>query len=289
MQSETIEMPGGPDQETLGQPAAAPGRRRRRPVRAAAGAAVIVLVGGATFYAGTQLGGTEAPPAESAPGGPGQPAQTSHWDQVVALNAAMDARDLDAMAALIAPGSPAERWLSYWSTVEATDVAAGQPADTDAGSTAYDEASGTVTTTYADGTTTVTKDYTTDGAGRIMSWSDEAGTPIADRLWTQNTAGTGAGQTVTITSAFLTSSGDLYVTADITGDAGSDIDWRPTYVGPDGVARQPAASIGPDQVVPGGTTKVAYVYEAAEFGGRLVYDAWNGDTLANSAITLQVQ
>jgi hypothetical protein len=46
---------------------------------------------------------------------------------------------------------------------------------------------------------------------------------------------------------------------------------------------------GPDEVTPGGTAKVAYGYEGAEFGGKFVYDAWNISTSANGKINLTVQ
>lgn len=267
--------------------------RRKRLIAVAAIPAVVATVGLA-YFAGTQSGGTqdssdaEPTAAESAAAAQGEEAPALDWDKVVAFNKAMDANDLDSLRSMVSPGSPAERWFTFYDTLVATSVAAGIPMPADDSSAVYDEPAGTVTTTYPDGTTTVTKDYLTDEEGRIVSWSDAAGVPIGDRLWTANASGTGAGQTVTITGAFLNSSGNLIITADVTGTAGSDIDWSPTYVGADGVAREPVYWEGPSGVTPDAVSKVQYTYEGASFGGRFVYEAWNSNTYANSDITLTI-
>lgn len=271
-----------------------PAPRRRRVLIAAGATAAAVLLAGGAFYAGTQVAATPKPTADEGASAAARPQPDAEsagtdWDNVVALNKAMDARDLSAMRALIAPGSPADRWLAYYSNMEATRIAAGVPATPADGSTVYDEDAGTITTTGTDGSTLVTKNWVTDEAGLITSWSDAAGVPIAERLWTENTSGSGAGQTVTITGAFRTSGGLLNITVDVVGDAGADIDFTPVYVGPDGVAREPAYSEGPSTVTPGAVTKVVYTYEAAGFGGKLVYDAWNSQTYANAEITIPVK
>jgi hypothetical protein len=285
METGTIDVPA---QDSTTQPA---GSQARRSVLLSAAALIaLAAVGSAAFLAGTSVGTAPeaAPPAADAPAA-AQPAQKTDWDQVVAFDKAMGGDDPAAMQPMVSPGSPAERWLAYWSIVVATDTAAGVTDQGDPGTAVYDEKAGTVATTYKDGSTTVTKDWVTDTEGRIVSWSNEAGVPIADRLWTQTSTGSGAGQTVTVTSAYLSSSGTLIITADITGSAGSQVDYRPTYIGADGVAREPAYMTGPDEVTPGGTAKVAYGYEGAEFGGKFVYDAWNISTSANGKINLTVQ
>ena len=153
----------------------------------------------------------------------------------------------------------------------------------------YDEAAGTVTTTYSDGTVYASKDYVTDEKGLIVSWSDAAGVSIEQRLLTQNSTGSGAGQTVTVTSAFRQGNGDLVINVDVESTGSGSPDWRPRYVGPDGVAREPVDMMAPSDLTPGAVTKVGYYFEDADFGGTLTYEAWNDDTNGSAEITLPIR
>lgn len=97
------------------------------------------------------------------------------------------------------------------------------------------------------------------------------------------------GQSITVTGAFLSSNGSLYVNIDIVGDAGSDIDYASVPIGLDAVAREPFTRAGPRSGASGAVTKLIHVYDGAGFGGRLVRDAWHSRPPARAELAVAGQ
>lgn len=271
----------------------------------AAAAGTIVLAASLSACSTSPTGDTTTPSATST--STGATAQASPnidhaetWskikDFVHQVSGAVSAEAITGLRPFVAPGSPADRYLTHQANVQAAYTANGSSSTTKPTFTfADDDDNGTITITPPSTDASPTKPYTwsqfkTDPDGKIVSWTGASG-PVESVLWTQDASGTGGGQTVTLKSAYKSNLGALFVVAEVTMNAyTADADAGPTYVAADGLTRTANLSSFPGgKVAKGSKALIVYYFDQAPLGGTMHYTALDGDGYHKGTVNITIQ
>jgi hypothetical protein len=183
------------------------------------------------------------------------------------------ADDYSAAAELVEPKSPAARYVAHQVLIDKAQSITGYDPSDDGkpDSIKPDPATGSIKVKYAkteDGPATsyIFRDFTFE-QGKITGWTGKSG-PVKDRLWTRTTTDSKLGARAKLESAYLTSSGSLYVVVEFSAKRNVDLSYMPSYSAKGGY-RQNASDFSGDELAKGEKTLVYYVFDNAKFGGKL--------------------
>ncbi|MGW9419559.1 hypothetical protein ACWGRS_18035 [Cellulosimicrobium funkei] len=201
-----------------------------------------------------------------------------NWDDIVTFVEAVYVNDTDVAMPLAAKDSPAAEYVAYLRDAAVAVQANGyDPHQYDAGySFDADEGKQEIGISFRDttGTGAPPLDYTwsdfkvTDD-GKIESWTGASGS-ITKVLGKEHDSKKAGGQKVTVAHAYKSNTGEVVIVLKVKANASGYPDYAPVYVGPDGVARKPAAMDVTD-LVEGATSYLKYHFDGADFGGKLKY------------------
>ncbi|MFC7876717.1 hypothetical protein [Isoptericola sp. NPDC057391] len=201
-----------------------------------------------------------------------------NWDDIVTFVEAVYANDADVAMPLTAKDSPAAEYVAYIRDNALAEQTAGfDPHMFDDGySFDDDEEKQEVDISFRDttGNGSDPQDYTwsdwkmTDD-GKIESWTGASGS-IEKVLGKKHDKQKAKGQKVTVAHAYKSNSGTVVIVLKVDSETGGYPDYAPVYVGPDGVARKPA-QVNATDLVEGATSYLSFLYQDADFGGKLKY------------------
>ncbi len=174
---------------------------------------------------------------------------------------------------LMKPESPAARYLDHQAAVDKAFKISGQGArETSDITVDPDKEKREIKITYpGDGEdggedSVVWKDFMFD-QGKITEWSNPLG-PISENLWTRSSEDTALRTTARLVSAYRANDGDLYVVVEFSAKKDVDLSYTASYAADDGY-RQEATDSSGDELAKGEKTLAYYMFEDAEFGGKL--------------------
>jgi hypothetical protein len=175
--------------------------------------------------------------------------------------------------ALVVPESPAARYLVAQVSIDKAQRIAGyDPSDNEKpDSIKPDPTTGNIKVKFAKtedepATSYVWKDFTYD-QGKITGWTGKSG-PINDRLWTRTTTDSKLGARAKLESAYLSSSGTLFIVVEVSAKRDVDLGYMPSYAAKSGY-RQSASDSSGDELAKGEKTLVYCTFDDAKFGGKL--------------------
>jgi hypothetical protein len=175
--------------------------------------------------------------------------------------------------ALVVPESPAARYLVAQVSIDKAQRIAGyDPSDNEEpDSIKPDPTTGSIKVKFVKteeepATSYVWKDFTYD-QGKITGWTGKSG-PIKDRLWTRTTTDSKLGARAKLESAYLSSSGTLFIVVEVSAKRDVDLGYMPSYAAKSGY-RQNASDSSGDELAKGEKTLVYCTFDDAKFGGKL--------------------
>ena len=233
---------------------------------AAVGMTVLLLAGPALVGCDSSDSGTSASEPTSAPA----TTDTAGASEAIAvgeryLTALAGGPDTEAMLALSALGSVAERYAVHTRALSEIQVASGQQPDDLAVVVHGDEATVTFSNSSGD-VPTAWADFTLDEQGRLDSFTID-GKPLEDRLIVDGASDTAA----RVASAFeLVSNDSPVVIVEFKNQASRRYQMaRAVYVAPDGT-RSTSRPTGAGILIPAGTSnKAAIIFGTAPLGGTM--------------------
>lgn len=206
------------------------------------------------------------------------------WSAVVGFSQAVADGDWARAAELSAPDSAAAAYVQYREDVARAQESIGaDPAEPL--SVTPDSSSGTVTVALSDDVEYMWSAFDVEG-GQVSDFTTDRGR-MSDLVILPSGEEQAAGATVGLSSAYATSSGDLYVVVRIAADTTILVDEELTLQTPDGGSVPSEERVGVDEVVGGTTGVIVYTFAGQPLGGTVVYEVQN-DTDAPAAVRLPV-
>ena len=203
--------------------------------------------------------------------GPGSRADDPAWQNAQEFTQAVWSNDLAAARPLVAPGTAAERYLDYTQVLLSATSSAGSGDGAAPGGSltlTIDHESGSITDATPGGTELVWRDFTYADelvSGWLVGDSD---TPLAQRLWTQDSQAAGDVASAELAGAYRNDAG-LWVVARVTaGDRPVLLDEDAAYLS-DAVELAATLASVPARIEPGEAGLVAFGFDGADLGGRL--------------------
>lgn len=260
----------------VGRGGSALSRRTARPTHRLVAAAVALLVLAAGACGGSDGDGAADPGAAatgSSTTAPGSAEAVAIAERYLGSLTGDGGPDTDAMVALSAPGSVAERYAVHTGALAEIQIASGE--DPESGTVSVDGDTVTVTFSGAGGppVETTWTDFTIDGHSRLDDFTIN-GVSLDDRLIVGGESDTTARVTATITSAFeLVTNDSPVVIVEIQNGSRREYRLRHTLyaTGPD-EADQASGSDPSGEgliVAPGATERAALIFGSAPFGGTV--------------------
>lgn len=192
---------------------------------------------------------------------------------------AVYASDFAITEAMSAPGSTAAKYVAHQKNSDTAYKANGdytQPSDADQPTLEFED--GTATAKYSTGGSYMWSDFEFDENGLITSWTTPSGA-LPSLLWSADFSGAIAGNTVTLTSAYKTSAGEMVAVLTVTaGSAGIDfmMPYQAQFVASDGIAYGVQGFSAPRQSLPPGATGyLVLAFPQAPFGGTIYLEGYN--------------
>jgi hypothetical protein len=215
---------------------------------------------------------TVSTPADTTP----PPALTDDFASALQFTKLVWRDKYSAAAELTVPESPAARYLAAQVLVaKAQRLTGSPPAD---GSVGFkpDAAAGSITITYKDdqGKSTYTwKDFTFE-QGKLTGWTAKRG-PIKDALWTRTSNDSSRGVKAKLASAYLSSSGNLWVTVELSANRARG--FGDAEYAAKGGYRQTASEQYASDLAAGEKTLAYFIFDDSKFGGTMHIPYYDGN------------
>jgi len=261
----------------------------------ATGAAALLLAGAACSGGGAAAdpgkGVPEATPSVSTP--PEAPELTNSSFTNAVEFARLVHIDKNAQAtSLVAKGSPAERYMAHQVAGDKAIKLAGTYTAVDPDTVTIDgnEKPGSVKIEIDNGDEDPTeytwKDFKFDPAGKIKSWTGKSG-PIESVLWSRESKADGRAVDGRLVSAYRTNAGSMYVVVEWRAKRSVKL-FSATYTAHGGY-RQKATEEGLYEVDKGEKILSYYVFDDAEFGGKMRIDVSDANGYEIEKLSLTVR
>ncbi|MFZ1362009.1 MAG: hypothetical protein WAS05_03605 [Candidatus Nanopelagicales bacterium] len=189
-----------------------------------------------------------------------------------------DATQMEPMLKAAEPGSPAEVYAKHQINTQVANESANETDEPDVAEIDGDTVSlhpnfsDEATDEEKKDATTIYKDFVFSSNGLIETWTTEPGGLLTPRISAQTGKATQGKVTVQLQTAYVTNSGDLYVTWSAKNSGGKAVDISVAgYVNSDG--RQVQVTSTPYQTKPisGSHTETSSTIENGKLGGKLIF------------------
>lgn len=223
------------------------------------------------------------------------PAQTTSSDEPAAMSSSPEAGSADekmrdfvtavyantftTTEEMVSPGSAAAKYVIHQKSTDTALKANGdytEPGTADQPTLEFKD--GTATAKYSDGTSFTWSEFEYDDDGLVVSWTTPSG-KLPSLLWSTDFSGAIAGNTVALTSAYKTNSGEMRALLTVTaGGEGIDfmMPYQAQFVASDGIAYAAQSFSAPRQSLPAGVTGyVVLAFPQVPFGGTIYLEGYN--------------
>ena len=179
-----------------------------------------------------------------------------------------------AAAGLVAPQSPAARYVAHQQAADKAQEINGDDATVNPDDYAFDPdpKDGTIKIDTGDGETVYTwKEFAYDANGKIVSWTGASG-PVAKVLWSKESKASALGASARLVSAYRSNTGDMWVVVEWSAKRKVMINGSPSYSANGGYKQSPQSWSSQNELAAGEKTLAYYSFAGAKFGGKLRLD-----------------